>query len=56
MCPNCFPALSGIAPGYILAFVICVLFFIVAVGAMFFASRSGHLENLEDTKYRMLED
>jgi hypothetical protein len=56
MCPNCFPALQSLAPGYILALVICALFFVVAVGAMFVASRTGHLDNLEDVKYRMLDD
>jgi nitrogen fixation-related uncharacterized protein len=56
MCPNCFPSLQGIAPGYIVALFICILFFVTAVGAMFFASRSGYLDDLEDTKYRMLED
>lgn len=56
MCPNCYPSTSALAPGYIIALVICGLFFVVAVGAMFMASRSGRLEDLEDTKYRMLED
>ncbi len=56
MCPNCFPSVEGLAPGYILALLICGLFFAVAVGAMFIASRSGHLDNLEDSKYRMLDD
>lgn len=54
MCPSC---LSGeIGPGYIAAFAVCLLFFVVAAGAMFWASRNGQLENLEDTKYKMLED
>ncbi len=56
MCPNCFPALSALSPGYIIALLICALFFVGAVGAMFIASRSGRLEALEDTKYRMLDD
>lgn len=56
MCENCFPATSALAPGYILALLICALFFVVAVGAMFVASRTGHLESLEDAKYRMLDD
>jgi hypothetical protein len=56
MCPNCFPALDSIAPGYILALLVCALFFVLAVGGMFIASRTGKLDNLEDTKYRMLLD
>jgi hypothetical protein len=56
LCPNCFPSTQALAPGYIIALVICGLFFVVAIGAMVMASRSGHLENLEETKYRMLDD
>lgn len=56
MCPNCFPATSNIAVGYWMALTICALFFVVAVGVMLFASRSGRLDNLEETKFRMLED
>jgi len=56
MCPNCFPASGSLATGFIIALIICGLFFAVAVGAMFLASRTGYLENLEDTKYRMLDD
>jgi hypothetical protein len=55
MCPNCFPN-TGLASGYLIALTICALFFICAVGAMFMASRNGCLENLEETKYRMLDD
>jgi nitrogen fixation-related uncharacterized protein len=54
MCPSCLS--GGLGPGYIAAFAICILFFICAAVGMFWASKSGHLENLEDTKYRMLED
>lgn len=56
MCPNCFPALQSLAPGYLLALIICALFFVVAIGAMMVASRTGRLENLEEAKYRMLDD
>lgn len=55
MCPNCYPTL-GISPGYIIAFFICILFFGAAALAMFLAGRSGHMSNLEETKYSMLED
>lgn len=56
MCPNCYPATQALAPGYMIALLICGLFFIGAVAAMYLTSRSGHLEGLEDTKYRMLDD
>ncbi|MGE0199836.1 MAG: cbb3-type cytochrome oxidase assembly protein [Candidatus Melainabacteria bacterium] len=54
MCPSCLS--GGIGPGYIAAFIICVLFFLTAGLAMLWASRSGQLEGLEDTKYQMLKD
>ena len=54
ICPSC---LSGdIGPGYIAAFAICGLFFLLAAGAMFWASRSGKLDGLEDTKFTMLQE
>lgn len=54
MCPSC---LSGdIGPGYIAAFAICGLFFVIALGGMLWASKSGKLDGLEDAKYRMLQD
>jgi nitrogen fixation-related uncharacterized protein len=54
MCPSCLS--GGIGPGYIAAFAICILFFLIAFGAMLWSSRSGKLEGLEETKYRMLQD
>jgi nitrogen fixation-related uncharacterized protein len=56
MCPNCFPAAGTIPQGLIYALFICVLFFVVAVVAMFVASRNGQLDDLEESKYRMLDD
>lgn len=54
-CPNCFPAM-GLSSGWILALFICALFFLAAVAAMAVASKTGYLDNLEDTKFSMLED
>lgn|GEM_PF-1374457 len=54
MCPSCLS--GGIGPGYIAAFAICILFFLLAFAAMLWASRNGKLEDLEDTKFRMLHD
>jgi nitrogen fixation-related uncharacterized protein len=54
MCPSCLS--GGIGPGYIAAFAICILFFLLGFGAMMWASRNGKLEDLEDSKFRMLHD
>jgi nitrogen fixation-related uncharacterized protein len=54
MCPSCLS--GGLGPGYLAAFAICVLFFLAAGLALFWASRSGRLDNLEDIKHRMMQD
>jgi nitrogen fixation-related uncharacterized protein len=54
MCPSCLS--DGIGPGYLAAFAICILFFLIAGGTMLWASRSGQLDGLEDTKFKMLQD
>jgi hypothetical protein len=54
MCPSCLS--GGIGPAYMAAFAICILFFVIAAGSMFWASKTGHLDNLEESKYKMLED
>jgi nitrogen fixation-related uncharacterized protein len=54
MCPSCLS--GGIGPGYLAAFAICILFFLLAFVGMFWASRNGKLENLEESKFRMLHD
>ncbi len=54
ICPSCLS--GGLGAGYIVAFAICALFFIVAFVALLWASRSGRLDNLEDTKFNMLKD
>ena len=54
ICPSCIG--TNLGPGWIVAFAICILFFVVALGVMLWASGNGRLENLEDTKYKMLHD
>jgi nitrogen fixation-related uncharacterized protein len=54
MCPSCLS--GGIGPGYLAAFAVCILFFIISVGVMLWASKSGKLDDLEDAKFKMLED
>lgn len=54
MCPNCLT--QGLGPAYFAAFAICILFFLIGGGVMVWASRAGHLDDLENTKYKMLEE
>ncbi len=54
ICPSCLS--GGLSTGYVVAFAICALFFIVAFVTLLWASRSGRLDNLEDTKFNMLKD
>jgi len=54
MCPSCLT--GGLGPAYLAAFAICILFFVTAGMAMVWASRSGRLEGLEESKYKMLND
>ncbi len=54
MCPSCLS--GGLGPGYIAAFIVCGLFFVVTAGSLLLASRTGRLDGLEDSKYRMLHD
>lgn len=53
-CPACLTGPLGV--GFYAAFAVCALFFLIAVGALFWASKTGRLSNLEDTKYKMLQD
>lgn len=53
-CPGCLT--TGLGPGYIASFTICGLFFILGLGVLFWASRNGKLDGLDDTKFAMLQD
>lgn len=55
MCPNCFPG-TQIEVGWIAALAMCLLFFVVGAVVMVVASKTGYLDNLEDSKYSMLDD
>lgn len=54
MCPSCLS--GGLGAGYIAAFAICILFFVLGAGCLLWASRNNRLDDLEETKYRMLQD
>ncbi len=56
MCPNCILNQASLASGMYIAFGICALFFVVGVAAMYWAFRNGEFENMEDTKFEMLDD
>ncbi|MEB3206593.1 MAG: hypothetical protein VKK59_04515 [Vampirovibrionales bacterium] len=54
MCPSCLS--GGLGAGYYAAFAICGLFFVIAAGALFWAARAGKLDNMEESKFSVLED
>jgi nitrogen fixation-related uncharacterized protein len=56
MCPNCILNQAGLSSGLYVAFGICGLFFVVALAAMLWAFRNGEFEDMEDTKFEMLDD
>jgi cbb3-type cytochrome oxidase maturation protein len=56
MCPNCILNQVGLSPGLYVAFGICGLFFVVAVAAMLWAFRNGEFEDMEGSKFDMLDD
>jgi len=56
MCPNCILNQASLQSGMYVAFGICALFFVVGVAAMYWAFRNGEFENMEDSKFEMLDD
>jgi cbb3-type cytochrome oxidase maturation protein len=56
MCPNCILNQAGLSAGVYVAYGICLLFFIVALGAIWWAFRNGEFEDLESSKFDMMDD
>ena len=56
MCPNCVLNQANLQSGMYVAFGICALFFIIGVAAMMWAFKNGDFENIEDSKFDMLDD
>lgn len=56
MCPNCILNQVGLAPGVFVAYFVCLLFFIIALAAMWWAFRNGEFEDMEASKFDMLDD
>lgn len=56
MCPNCILNQVGLQSGIYVAFFICGVFFFAALGAMWFALKNGDFEDMEGSKFDMLDD
>ena len=56
MCPNCILNQAGLQPGVYVAYGICMLFFVVAMVAMWWAFRNGEFEDMESCKFDMMDD
>jgi cbb3-type cytochrome oxidase maturation protein len=56
MCPNCILNQVGMAPGLYVAFGVCFVFFIAALAAMWWAFGNGEFEDMEGSKFEMLDD
>ena len=56
MCPNCILNQVGLAPGVYVAFGICGAFFVAAMAAMFWAFKTGEFDDMEGSKFDMLDD
>ena len=56
MCPNCILNQAGLQPGLYIAFAVCGIFFVVGLAAMWWAFRNGEFEDIEDSKFAMLDD
>jgi cbb3-type cytochrome oxidase maturation protein len=47
---------AGLQPGLYIAFLICGIFFVAGVAAMWWAFKSGEFEDIESSKFDMLDD
>jgi len=56
MCPNCILNQQGLCSGLYVAFGVCLLFFIVGMVGIWWAFRNGEFEDMEGTKFDMLDD
>lgn len=56
MCPNCILNQAPLDTGLWVAFGICALFFVVGVAAMWWAFGNGEFEDIESSKFEMLDD
>lgn len=56
MCPNCILNQAGLQPGVYVAYAICMIFFLVALAAMWWAFRNGEFDDMESCKFDMMDD
>ncbi|MGH9550802.1 MAG: cbb3-type cytochrome oxidase assembly protein [Terriglobales bacterium] len=56
MCPNCILNQAGLDSGLYVAFGVCLVFFVVAIAAVWWAFRNGEFEDLEEVKFDMMDD
>ncbi len=56
MCPNCILNQQGLSSGLYVAFFICGLFFVMAIGGILWAFKNGEFEDMEGSKFDMLDD
>jgi cbb3-type cytochrome oxidase maturation protein len=56
MCPNCILNQASLDGGLYVAFGVCLVFFAVAIAAILWAFKNGEFEDLEGTKFDMMDD
>ncbi len=56
MCPNCILNQAPLDAGLYVAFGVCGIFFIVGIVAMWWAFGNGEFEDIESSKFEMLDD
>ena len=56
MCPNCILNQAGLQSGIYVAFGVCLLFFVAAIAAMVWAFKNGEFDDIEGSKFEMLDD
>ncbi len=56
MCPNCILNQASMSGGLYVAFGICALFFLVGVAGLLWAFKNGEFDDMEETKFDMLDD
>lgn len=56
MCPNCVLNQAGLQGGVYVAFGVCAIFFVVALFAIKWAFANGEFDDMESSKFDMLDD
>jgi nitrogen fixation-related uncharacterized protein len=56
MCPNCVLNQASLSGGVYVAFGVCAIFFVIAIAAIWWAFRNGEFEDMEETKFDMMDD